>query len=145
MRPRLGERFASSWFDPQSGALGELDRRRPEVLQHVDTVQSVWVPEEGFESALSPCIDHLSRTYDPQDAPKEGQQAPKAPAVAQPVAQTECSVHDVEGALSFALIEASKAGQWAIVAQLARELEARRLANVPNVVMLEGLRNRRPR
>jgi hypothetical protein len=34
----------------------------------------------------------------------------------------------VEEALAFAVVQASAAGQWAVVAQLAGELEARRLA-----------------
>jgi hypothetical protein len=34
----------------------------------------------------------------------------------------------VEEALAFAIARASEAGQWAVVVQLARELEARRLA-----------------
>jgi hypothetical protein len=34
----------------------------------------------------------------------------------------------VEGALAAALLDASKAGRWDVVTQLARELEARRLA-----------------
>jgi hypothetical protein len=92
----------------------------------------------GIES-IEPCpIDHLSHTYDPQGIPKEGQQAPKAPAVAQPVAQSECIPHPIEAALAAALIEASKVGQWAIVAQLAKELEGRRLASSPNVVTLNS-------
>ena len=34
----------------------------------------------------------------------------------------------IEDALASAIAEASKAGRWDVVAQLARELEARRLA-----------------
>lgn len=40
----------------------------------------------------------------------------------------------LEHALALAISEAAKAGQWAIVAQLGRELESRRLASLPNVV-----------
>ena len=42
----------------------------------------------------------------------------------------------LEHALALAISEAAKAGQWAIVAQLGRELEARRLTHLPNVVTL---------
>jgi hypothetical protein len=50
-----------------------------------------------------------------------------------PLAQSGCTVHAVEGALAFALSEAAKAGEWAIVAQIAKELEARRLAGSPTL------------
>lgn len=50
-------------------------------------------------------------------------------------------VDRVEVALAKALGEASTAGQWAVVAQLARELEARRSVRIPpNVVPLAGRR-----
>jgi hypothetical protein len=52
------------------------------------------------------------------------------------VAQSECGLQPIETALGQALLEASKAGQWAIVAQLAKELEARRLESSANVVRL---------
>lgn len=45
----------------------------------------------------------------------------------------------VEAALAKALERASAAGEWAVVATLARELEARRLPRDPeNVVRLPG-------
>jgi hypothetical protein len=43
----------------------------------------------------------------------------------------------VEAALARALDRASEAGRFDVVAQLARELEARRLAQLSNVVLLE--------
>jgi hypothetical protein len=43
----------------------------------------------------------------------------------------------VESALALALTEAAKAGRFDVVSQLARELEARRLASTPNVVTLD--------
>jgi hypothetical protein len=43
----------------------------------------------------------------------------------------------VEAALAYALDRASAAGRFDVVAQLARELEARRLARLPNVVAVE--------
>lgn len=44
----------------------------------------------------------------------------------------------VEAALARALERASAAGRFDVVAQLARELEARRLARLPNAVPLES-------
>jgi hypothetical protein len=46
----------------------------------------------------------------------------------------------VEDALAFALARASAAGRWDVVAQLARELEARRMADAGNVVRLDTAR-----
>jgi hypothetical protein len=43
---------------------------------------------------------------------------------------------DVEEALAFALAEAAKVGRFDVVSQLAKELEARRLASRSNVVTL---------
>jgi hypothetical protein len=42
----------------------------------------------------------------------------------------------VEVALAFSLTEATKAGRWDVVAQLAKELEARRLGT-SNVIPLK--------
>jgi hypothetical protein len=44
----------------------------------------------------------------------------------------------VELALAKALSQAAEAGRFDVVAQLARELEARRLARLPNVVPLSS-------
>jgi hypothetical protein len=43
----------------------------------------------------------------------------------------------VEAALAKALERATAAGRWDVVSQLARELEARRLARMDNVVALD--------
>jgi hypothetical protein len=45
--------------------------------------------------------------------------------------------------LAAALTEAAKAGRFDVVSQLARELEARRLARSPNVIDLDAKRSRR--
>jgi hypothetical protein len=45
--------------------------------------------------------------------------------------------HAVEEALAKALEGATAAGRWEVVSQLARELEARRLARMGNVVTLD--------
>jgi len=47
----------------------------------------------------------------------------------------------VESALALALEGAMRAGEWSVCAQLARELEARRLARA-NVVALDSTRRR---
>ena len=49
----------------------------------------------------------------------------------------------VESALAAALTSAATAGRFDVVAQLARELEARRLAREPNVIDLGAKRGRR--
>ncbi len=46
----------------------------------------------------------------------------------------------LEHALAVAISEAAKAGQWAIVSQLGKEFEARRLASLPNVVPIGAKR-----
>jgi hypothetical protein len=48
---------------------------------------------------------------------------------------------DVDASLAAAVAEASRAGRWDVVAQLARELEARRVARAENVVELRGRRS----
>jgi hypothetical protein len=51
-------------------------------------------------------------------------------------------VDPVDRALAKALDAATTAGRFDVVAQLARELEARRLGREPNVVQLVSLRKR---
>ena len=51
----------------------------------------------------------------------------------------------VEAALAQALRKATTAERWDVVAQLARELEARRLARAGNVVILVPKRRRHER
>jgi hypothetical protein len=55
----------------------------------------------------------------------------------------EASGDEVERVLARALAQASEAGRFDVVAQLARELEARRLARAGNVVRLQDERDRR--
>jgi hypothetical protein len=52
-------------------------------------------------------------------------------------------IDPVEAALAKALSDASSAGAWDVVAQLARELEARRTARAGNVVDLGSRRTGR--
>jgi hypothetical protein len=47
----------------------------------------------------------------------------------------------VERALAEALRRATDAGRWDVVAQLGRELEARRTTWAPNVVPMSAARN----
>jgi hypothetical protein len=50
---------------------------------------------------------------------------------------------DVERVLAGALAQAAEAGRFDVVAQLAKELEARRLARAGNVVRLQDEREKR--
>jgi hypothetical protein len=81
-------------------------------------------------------IDGPSRSYEaveaaavPDSASLEPDTAPCGPAIG-PNADV------VLAALAVALEAAAKAGRFDVVSQLARELEARRLAGSPNVVTL---------
>jgi hypothetical protein len=47
-------------------------------------------------------------------------------------------VDGVEQALADAVTRAARAGEWGVVAQLAKELEARRLARLRNVLPLDA-------
>jgi thiazole synthase ThiGH ThiG subunit len=48
------------------------------------------------------------------------------------------AIDPIEMALADAITKASTAGEWATVARLAGEMEARRLAHAGNVVALAG-------
>jgi hypothetical protein len=82
---------------------------------------------------LSP--DDSSRNVKAERAHAD-ERAPDAPT-------TTASPPDIEGALARALDAAAAAGRFDVVAQLARELEARRLAHSPNVVRLDDGRERK--
>jgi hypothetical protein len=91
----------------------------------------------GFESSISVAIT------EPCDALREG-----------PKGEAHATATDVDGTatpagrgsaidpLERALALAAEAGRWDVVAQLARELEARRLASAPNVVPLASVKVR---
>ena len=53
------------------------------------------------------------------------------------------AVDSVENALAKGIEAATAAGRWDVVVQLARELEARRLARSPRTLMLAGGHDRR--
>lgn len=81
-------------------------------------------------------IDEGSRGYSSSEAPKEPD---RSRSVADPdrFGPTFGPTGDpVEAALARALDAAAVAGRFDVVAQLAKELEARRLAREPNVVVL---------
>ncbi len=73
---------------------------------------------------------------------------PQPRATDEPSAFAACDstapVDVVEAALAEALTRASEAGQWAVVSQLARELDARRKAHAAaNIVHIDGHRRTR--
>lgn len=69
---------------------------------------------------------------------------PRNPATGGAVIESDRNSDPVEAALAEALRRAAEAGEWGVVAQLARELESRREAHrAPNVVDLEQRRKRR--
>jgi hypothetical protein len=76
----------------------------------------------GFEGTKSPRIDGVSGGYESAHRAIGGVSVRNAEGLDQGLDQRD----EVERALAFAIVEATKAGQWAIVAQLAKELEARR-------------------
>jgi hypothetical protein len=53
----------------------------------------------------------------------------------------EAEPEGIDAALATALVQAAAAGRFDVVAQLARELEARRLTRAGNVVRLERARH----
>jgi len=63
-------------------------------------------------------------------------------ALAQVARERDAPVLDVDAALAYALAAAARAGRFDVVSQLARELEARRLAN-SNVVAIASKRGAR--
>jgi hypothetical protein len=66
--------------------------------------------------------------------------SPEVPALAQ--GRPESEVDAVESALADALSAAAAASRFDVVAQLAKELEARRLARAGNVVSFDDARRR---
>jgi hypothetical protein len=102
------------------------------------------VGEAGFESAESVEITAIrddSRTDDP---PRRDVSARELVAFGPSESQPAGNALSVEDALAVALARASAAQEWAVVAQLARELEARRLS-AAGVRSLLDERGRRPK
>jgi hypothetical protein len=78
------------------------------------------------------------RVSDATEATKDDAKRPEVSASPPPEAGA------VEAALAEALRGATSAGRWDVVAQLARELEARRLARSANVLVLRRGAAKRP-
>jgi hypothetical protein len=92
------------------------------------------VPTEGFEVCSYEPISTILDTCRVPATEIGGKKDQKEASVAQALAQ-ESIPASVEDAIAFALSEASKSQRWDVVALLAKELEARRLAgsNVVNI------------
>jgi hypothetical protein len=100
------------------------------------------VEGSGFESRAA----KLTGRESPDD-PRRSQSdepTPTGPKCPDTGGESNRQVHaiDVETALAEALAGATRAQRWDVVAQLARELEARRLASSGNVVAIRARRTR---
>ena len=78
------------------------------------------VPDGGAEKEDAPAIDHVQ----------------KPATVSEDARPSEPAGDAVEIALAAALEGATKAGEWGVVARLAEELQARRVARASNVVSI---------
>ena len=84
--------------------------------------------------------DEPTVTEELQNKPiADGSQVPSVP-VDTAAATLDPATDRVENALAKAIEQAAAAGRFDVVAQLAKELEARRLAHAGNVVQLGGRR-----
>ena len=119
----------------------ESNRRHGDFQSGPTTANEESGPHSSVETRVDPSPEL------PEAAPIGSPSAPthanytSAPATEPAPADTSArppttSADMLEHALALAISEAAKAGQWAIVAQLGRELEARRLSGLPNVVTL---------
>jgi integrase len=99
-------------------------------------VNSYPVRTEGVESSQT-----VESTGIPVDSSSDT--APRVDVSARNPVAFGPSKSTVEDALASAIVQASAAGRWDVVAQLARELEARRLATAGNVVKLRDDRDRK--
>lgn len=99
------------------------------------------VGQPGLENSGRPSVDGTSQACDESSASK-GDDADRKTPDSEPVGPAVGPALDVEAALADALSKAAAAGRWDVVAQLARELEARRLASAGNVVALAAKRGR---
>lgn len=100
------------------------------------------VGQPGLETAESASSDEHSRTSS-DETPGAMSESTRSHVDAEALGQTLGQKDPVEEALARALDAASAAGRFDVVAQLARELEARRLARTPNVVTLPRRGNTR--
>jgi hypothetical protein len=87
----------------------------------------VWAGWTGLEKGESTRISKILDTCSGTQAEMGAKKVQKGASVAQALVQVSGPA-TVEDALADALSEASKAQRWDVVAMLAKELEARRLA-----------------
>jgi len=143
-RTRTGTPFRAKDFKAESSASVEADRldSSGKTRDHARPDRAE-APPVGSPSAPTnaSCTDVEGAHAEPRNAststPSDAPQAAPDDASARP---PTTSGDVLEHALALAISEAAKAGQWAIVSQLGRELEARRLASLPNVVPIGGKR-----
>ena len=109
------------------------------------------VPKVGLEPTgpfgqriLKPTSSAATGGEPSDSSGNEGEDVTRRGAVAEGAAESLPIPGGVEAVLAAALERASVAGRWDVVAQLARELEARRLAASPNVVTLPARRRGAP-
>ena len=103
--------------------------RNPSQFQRVDSNHD----KRNQKSTNAPCIEGET-AYLPAETRDDAARYPaSSPPIDAPIDAKRAGCTDP---LERALGLAAAAGEWAIVAQLGRELEARRLAQLPNVVAL---------
>jgi hypothetical protein len=117
--------------------------KRPRAITPSGKRRAEWVPAQGFECGDPARIDQASQTYTSPPVPKTPDEA-RSTGDSDVFGPTIGPADPVEGALAQALDAAAAAGRFDVVAQLAEELRARRLASAGNVVELPTDR-RRPR
>jgi hypothetical protein len=105
--------------------LADLLRPSSKVLDLSLSKSAEATPREGS----SPSFGTPRKTPDSRSASNATESPPQA-------FGANFGAEAVEASIAAALTEAAKAGRFDVVAQLARELEARRLASATNVVPL---------
>jgi propanediol dehydratase large subunit len=100
-----------------------VTRKIPQVLQPLDRVG-----EAGFESAGSVEFTAIRVDSRKDDPTRVDVSAREQVVIGPNEMHSAAGPLTVENALAVALVRASAAHEWGVVAQLARELEARRLA-----------------
>jgi integrase len=121
--PKDGEACDQESPEISSGEIGirTLGRLAPTL-----DFQSNRGPHENQASTIAPACEVADCTESPLNDLNDGQS----------VGQVEQYSGGLDVALAEALRGATAAGRWDVVAQLAREIEARRLATMPNVHVL---------
>lgn len=130
----IREGFGTPFPTLPSSLFGPVDR--PNEVQVVD----VLVGQPGLENLQHASIDVHSQGCSDVVVTKTSRSA-RYPVDASPLDQPTGPVDPIEIALAKALEAATAAGRFDVVAQLARELEARRLAREPNVLKLRTRKN----